>query len=35
MEPPQLGGTEMPLATTGGSVRPLFAQKAIRNERGK
>ena len=35
MEPPQLGRTEMPLATAGGSVRPLFAQKPIGNKRGK
>ncbi len=35
MEPPQLCGTELPLATARGSVRPLFAQKTIGNKRGK
>ena len=35
MEPPQLGRTEMSLATAGGSVRPLFMQKTVGNKRGK
>ena len=35
MEPPLLGGAELPLATARGSVRPLFAQKIVGNKRGK
>ena len=35
MESPQLGGAEVPVATPGGSVRPLFMQKTVGNKRGK